>query len=111
MSGRGCASFWDGSELWWMVWADTYPPYSYQIYTSAEGWDRCATNPYQYQGVVANTVYNASYGTSNPSSTLNYQDCPPIGHTYKVRGYHLRMASGGGYWEGSEGFYYIGPNP
>ena len=60
---------------------------------------------------MANTVYNASYGTSNPSSTLNYQDCPPIGHTYKVRGYHLRMASGGGYWEGSEGFYYIGPNP
>lgn len=112
LDGRGCANWWTGSALNWLVWADTYAPQSYSIYTSAQGFDRCGLNSYIEQGSTRNTVYNTNYGTSNTSAVLNYQDCQSTGHTYRVRDYSVRQPySPSDGWEGRDGNVYWGPNP
>lgn len=100
LNGRGCANWWTGPELRWAVWADTYVPTSYQIYTYAEGADRCGSDPFKIQMREGRTQgTNITYGTSGDSEVGPYQDCR-AGHDYRVCGSHWRKRYSGSSWEG-----------
>lgn len=105
LSGRGCASWWTGSGLWWQVWADTYVPYSNTIYTYVAGYDRCGSNSFRLQMWGNQTVYNTTYGTSGGGYVGPYQDCTG-GHDYRGNTSHWRKRYSGSGWEGKTGVVY-----
>ncbi len=107
LSGRGCVQWWDGAELLWKVWGDTYTPQSYVISTRVDGYDTCdggAHWVYQMSTGYYNN-YNTTYGTTGSGKQGAYQNCMS-GHIYRADGSHFRKQTSSSGWEGRWGTVY-----
>lgn len=105
LNGRGCASWWDGANLLWKVWGDTYAPQSYVISTLVDGYDTCDGGAHWVKQMSTGyyNSFNTTYGTTGGGAQGPYQDCTS-GHTYRADGSHFRkQLNDASPWEGSWG--------
>ncbi len=107
LNGRGCLSWWDGAELLWRIWGDTYAPFSYDISTLVNGYDTCDGGAHWVFQMTSNyhDDFNASHGTSGGWKSGPYQNCTSS-HTYRVEGSHFRKKTSSSGWEGGWGNAY-----
>lgn len=105
LSGRGCASWWNGAELRWQVWADTYVPYSYAIQTYVSGQDRCSGGSWIFQMSASDTVYYDDYGTSTTAAGAYLSTCTS-GHYYRTYYAGSRKATSSTSWQSASSYVY-----
>ncbi len=105
LNGRGCARWWDGAELQWLIWADTYVPTSATITTYVYGYDSCNGGAsWTYRMSTWHIDYNAGYGTSGNPVQGSYANCAPgSNHKYRTDSGHFRQATSGSSSEGTWG--------
>ena len=90
----------------WQVWGDTsVSAPSAEVYTRAEGHDRCGSNPYSYRMGIEHIDTNTTYGTSTVAQGT-YQNCLTGAHGYRVTSWHYRKKWSTSSWEGSWGYTY-----
>ena len=106
LNGRGCASWWRGIALQWMIWGDTYVPTSTEVFTMVIGYDSCdGGNTWTYQNMIRwHSTYNTWYGTSGDPVVGPYQNCSQYQiHKYRIDSTHTMQPTPGANFEGKSG--------
>jgi hypothetical protein len=102
MDGQTGASWWDGSELRWKVWAGTWTPYSDTIQTYVLRQDKCSYTPWTFQMDAVGFSYATTAGTSGIVEG-DYLNCSS-GHDYRVYYSGWRKQYSGSAWEGANAY-------
>lgn len=111
ISGRGCSQTLQTQTpnlFRWAVWADTYAPNSYLVYTYVRGSDTCGGygGTFTTQMATQANSWNTNYGTSGRAEG-NYQNCGPFStHVYRIYSEHYIQRYSWSNFEGTYGFHY-----
>lgn len=103
LHGRGCMIT-AIDVLQWNVWADSYVPESYSLYTYVRGSDTCGSD-FVTRMEAYRIQYGVTYGSSGDFGASGvYRDCHEyeLGHKYRVESGHFRQwQSPESGWEGT----------